>query len=266
MLDAHGELMNSSRRDRTGIPARTSLGHMPAGHAWTFDHIVTAVFADMLRRSIPQYGVMRSAVFELGARFVQPGTQIVDLGCARGDALMPFVTTFAASNTYVAVDLSAPMLDAAREQFRGEIEDGIVRVMSLDLRTDYPPGDSSLTLCVLTLQFVPVEDRRRILRTVYEKTVLGGACILVEKVLGADAELDLTMVDLYHRMKARHGYSVEEIESKRRALQGVLVPLTARRNEEMLAEAGFNQIDCFWRWMNFAGWVALKRPTSFPRA
>ena len=43
----------------------------------------------MLRRSIPQYDVMRRAVFDVGSRFVQPGTDIVDLGCARGDDFAP---------------------------------------------------------------------------------------------------------------------------------------------------------------------------------
>jgi 4-aminobutyrate aminotransferase/(S)-3-amino-2-methylpropionate transaminase len=38
----------------------------------------------------------------------------------------------------------------------------------------------------------------------------------------------------------------------------VLVPLTARWNEEALLSAGFREVDSFWRWMNFAGWVAVK--------
>jgi tRNA (cmo5U34)-methyltransferase len=36
------------------------------------------------------------------------------------------------------------------------------------------------------------------------------------------------------------------------------VPVTAGWNEEMLRGAGFQEIDCFWRWLNFAGWVAVK--------
>jgi tRNA (cmo5U34)-methyltransferase len=36
------------------------------------------------------------------------------------------------------------------------------------------------------------------------------------------------------------------------------VPVTARWNEELLRSAGFVDIDCFWRWMNFAGWIAVR--------
>ncbi|GAB7188362.1 hypothetical protein ATKI12_8193 [Kitasatospora sp. Ki12] len=29
-------------------------------------------------------------------------------------------------------------------------------------------------------------------------------------------------------------------------------------NVELLGQAGFQRVDCFWRWMNFAGWIAVK--------
>jgi len=38
----------------------------------------------------------------------------------------------------------------------------------------------------------------------------------------------------------------------------VLVPVTAEWNEGLLRQTGFQQVDCFWRWMNFAGWVGVK--------
>jgi len=66
------------------------------------------------------------------------------------------------------------------------------------------------------------------------------------------------MVDVYYQLKARNGYTQEQIQRKRLSLEGVLVPVTARWNEEMMQMVGFRQVDCFWRWMNFAGWVAVK--------
>ena len=236
----------------------SSLGHFPADDRWAFDESVTNVFADMLKRSIPQYDVMRKAVFDIGTRFVQPGTQILDVGCARGDALAPFIATYGSANRFVGVDLSKPMLVAAIERFSNEIANGFVEFSERDLRTGVPGGKTSLTLCVLTLQFTPLDHRQRILADIYGNTTPGGAVILVEKILGATAELGRTMIDLYHHYKAENGYTADEIERKRLSLEGVLVPVTARWNEEMLHTAGFHEIDCFWRWMNFAGWVAVK--------
>ncbi len=225
---------------------------------WTFDAAVTDAFDDMLRRSIPQYEVMRKAVFDLGCRFVQRSSDIVDLGCSRGEAFAPFIDKFGVSNRYVGIEVSEPMLEAARERFAGFIKTGYVDIRKFDLREGYPPVSASLTLCVLTLQFTPIEYRQRILRDIYKSTKQGGALILVEKVLGGDAETDAKMTELYYKLKGENGYSIDSIERKRHSLEGVLVPVTAAWNEDLLKQAGFVHVDCFWRWMNFAGWVAVK--------
>ena len=236
---------------------------MPEGK-WTFDGDVTEVFDDMLARSIPQYEVMRRSCFEVGSKFQQKGTDIVDLGCSRGEAIAPFVDKFGAYNRYFLCDVSKPMIEVARERFRGLVEGpmpgtkGIMRVEDFDLRLGYPPVEASVTLLVLTLQFTPIEHRQRILRDAYNHTVSGGVLIVVEKVLGADADLDGLMVDLYLDHKREAGYTEEQIQRKKLSLEGVLVPVTAAWNEELLKMAGFKRVDCFWRWMNFAAWVAIK--------
>ncbi len=239
-------------------PQSTKTDHTLPQGKWTFDGDVTDVFDDMLRRSIPQYEVMRKAVFDIARRFVQPLTDIVDLGCSRGESLAPYIALLGGQNRYVGVDVSEPMLNAARDRFKAMIDAGLVKVLNLDLRQAYPAVSASLTLSVLTVQFVPIEHRARLLAEVYKHSVPGGAFVLVEKILGGTAAIDETLVDAYYTMKRENGYSQEEIDRKRLALEGVLVPVTAKWNEELLARAGFDQVECFWRWMNFAGWVAVK--------
>jgi tRNA (cmo5U34)-methyltransferase len=254
-LSRNTEQITMNTTSRSGDAS--SLGHVPKG-AWAFDSNVTAVFDDMLKRSIPEYDAMRNAVLGIGCKYVQPGTHIVDLGCSRGDALSPFVAMFGDSNSYVGVEVSEPMIAAARERFTDDIEQGLVSILDLDLRDGYPKVEASLTLSVLSLQFVPIDHRQRILRDAFEHTAEGGALILVEKILGASAGINKSMIDIYHAQKRLAGYSVEEVERKRMALEGVLVPMTSAWNEDLLGGGGFSQIDCFWRWMNFAGWIAIK--------
>lgn len=230
---------------------------VPSGK-WTFDGAVTDAFDDMLKRSIPQYEVMRQLCFEIGCEFVQHQTAIVDLGCSRGEALAAFADKFGAYNRYVGVEVSEPMLGAARERFDGLIRCGIAEIKNLDLRKEYPPVRSSLTLSVLTLQFVPMEHRQRIVRDVFKGLLPGGAFILVEKVMGSCSETDALMSKLYWNLKRHNGYSADDVERKRLSLEGVLVPVTAGWNEELLRSAGFRQVECFWRCLNFSGWVAVR--------
>lgn len=230
---------------------------MPEGK-WDFDEEVTDAFDNMLERSIPQYEVMRRACTDLAVRYAQNGTDILDLGCARGTAIAELVSRLGSSNHFIGIEVSEPMLEAARRRFAEMIDRGVVDVKNLDLRTEFPDCRASVTLSILTLQFTPIEHRQRILKTIFDHTVDNGAIILVEKVIGATAAIDADMVDVYYNMKRENGYSQDQIERKRLSLEGVLVPVTAKWNEELLRIAGFSGVDCFWRWMNFAGWIARK--------
>lgn len=225
---------------------------------WAFDEGVTAQFDDMLRRSIPNYETMRRAVTMLAARYRKPHTDIVDLGTSRGEAVSDLIFKFGALNRFVLVEHSPPMLAAVRKRYQGYINAGVVDVRDLDLRTQYPPVGASVTLSILTLQFTPIEHRPHILQRIYDHLLPGGAFLLVEKLIGTTAEMDTTLVDTYYAEKRAQGYADHEIDEKRRRLEGTLVPVTAAWNEELLQRAGFSQVECFWRWMNFAGWLAVK--------
>ncbi|MCP4991297.1 MAG: methyltransferase domain-containing protein [Colwellia sp.] len=225
---------------------------------WSFDKDVTAVFDNMLARSIPQYKEMRQACFEIACRYRQEGSWIIDLGCSRGEAIAGLIDKFGAHNKYCGIDISDPMLDVTRKRFDGYIQSGIVEVSKVDLRHSYPIKSASVILCVLTLQFTPIEYRHKILANIYNSLRSGGALILVEKVIGSSSEIDEAMVDTYINLKSKHGYTQEQIERKKLSLEGVLVPVTAKWNEELLSIAGFRHVDCFWRWMNFAGWMAIR--------
>lgn len=236
---------------------KSSLGH-EAPRPWMFDGTVTECFEDMIQRSIPQYEVMRKACSDLAKKYVRQGTDIVDLGCSLGGAIDELVTEYGAHNRFLCVEASPPMREAFQKKYLGLLKCRVVELLALDLRRDFPACKASVILAVLTLQFVPIEYRQRIVRQVYENLLPGGAFLFVEKVLGADALTDPPLAALYYQLKKDNGYPDDAIERKRLSLEGVLVPVTAKWNEDFLRLAGFQHVDCFWRWMNFAGWLAVK--------
>ena len=127
-----------------------------------------------------------------------------------------------------------------------------------DIRFHNFDTPAQVILSVLTLMFIPIEYRQQVVDKCYQALPEGGALIVVEKILGETGNLNNLYVNEYLRMKEKNGYSQEQIDRKRHSLEGVLVPLTATWNKQLLTSAGFRYIDCFWRWMNFAGWIAIK--------
>lgn len=231
---------------------------MPTGK-WEFNEEVTSCFDEMLERSIPAYNDMRELVTKIGKRYVKVKSAIVDLGCSTGEAIKPFIQAFGVQNQYRLYDVSEPMLEETRKRYKGWMDIGVLTVENFDIRNGLPKNVfSSLVLSVLTLQFTPIEYRQKIISSIYNSLEPGGALILVEKVLGTNYEIDSMLVDEYYKIKADNAYTQEQIMAKRKSLEGVLVPITARWNEEMLKDSGFTSVDCFWRYLNFAGWVAIK--------
>jgi len=223
---------------------------------WTFDEDVARSFDDMLRRSIPQYETMRRGVFDFQKAFMpQQGGHLYDLGTSRGESVARAVEHFGDRAKFTLVEKADAMLEQVRARFG---DHPTVSIRDLDLTEHFPKIPSDVVQSILTIQFTPINYRQQLIQSCYDCLRDGGAMILVEKVLGKGARLDDLQDTFYHALKRDNGYSYEDIDKKADSLEGVLVPVTADWNEQMLEEAGFRHVDCFWRWMKFAGWIAVK--------
>lgn len=239
---------------------------LQTGEKWKFDADVASEFGEMLRRSIPDFERMRELSTAIGDDFARPGSAIVDLGASRGDAIAPYaereIESYPAvdrGTRFVAIETAPPMLDALRERFPYGVE-----IEDWDLRNGLPfarfpwVGHASLVLGVLTLQFVPIDHRIRLIEDVFASLSSGGAFLVVEKTLPASGpEIDRVFRDRYWDVKRSEGYTDEEILRKQLALEGVLVPLPADWTVDALRRAGF-VVEGFWRWLQFAGWIGVK--------
>jgi tRNA (cmo5U34)-methyltransferase len=227
---------------------------------WSFDEGVTKVFEDMISRSIPGYSTMRDCVVRVAYPILTKTKSpfLLDLGCSRGETIYQILNSLPNQNTVTAVgvDSSEPMIDVATESFSNFDN---VNFVHADLQAaDITPGKYSLITSVLTAQFIPLDVRQDFFQRVNSGLSFDGAFVVVEKILGESPVSQGFLVDIYHTYKSDSGYTEEQIEEKRKALQGVLVPLRGSENERMLKDAGFTNVQRFWQCLNFAGWIAFK--------
>lgn len=225
---------------------------------WLFDEGVAHVFDDMLKRSIPNYENMRELCYDVGCNFLKPREFIVDIGASRGEGIDPFIKSMGTSNKYVLIEKSKPMYDVLCSRYNHLFASDIVRVHNDDVRNVTIVLPVCLTLCVLTLQFIPLPDRQKVIDRVAQATTKGGALLLVEKVIGETSKIDDLFIKEYHALKERNGYSREEITRKALKLENVLIPVTTSYNIDMLKKAGFKDVDVFWKSLNFVGILAVK--------
>ncbi len=226
---------------------------------WIFNQEVTTVFDNMLERSIPDYLNMRSLVNSLTLKYLQNGSSVLDLGCSTGGAIKDIIDLAPKETEFIGVEISEPMREQATQNLQKFVDTKQVKIINCDLREDFPISDNSVVLSVLTIQFIPIEHRQRIISSIYENLISGGVFIFVEKILGNDSIGNSMLEDLYYKLKGENGYTEEQIRAKRKSLEGVLVPVTSDWNIEMMSKAGFSNIQQFWQQLNFAGWVGFKK-------
>lgn len=234
----------------------------PRASDFEFDEDVASVFDDMLTRSVPLYLEQQRMVAEIAKRFWVPGTGVCDLGCSTATTLINVAGEIGRPVHLVGYDNSHPMLERARLKVRDHGLEDCIELRYGDLNgklSDLSIERASVVTMCWVLQFIRPLWRDTLIKWIYEGMADNGVLIVTEKVLANCAQMNCFMVDSYYELKRRNGYSEIEIARKREALENVLVPYRIDENVEMFRRNGFRDVQSFFQWYNFAGFVCVKR-------
>ena len=225
---------------------------------FVFDDKVTAVFDDMIHRSVPGYDAIIAMIGVLAERYAKPGTQCYDLGASLGAVTLEIEKNIKGRNCkIIAVDNSGSMVK--RLQGIVDVDEHIdsIIVKQEDIR-DTLINNASIVVMNFTLQFIPLDERNRIIQSIYDGLLPGSIFVLSEKIAFPDNTENEFQIDMHHEFKKLHGYSDLEISQKRSALENVLIPDTANTHRERLQHAGFQQVYVWFQCFNFISIVAIK--------
>lgn len=228
-----------------------------------FNEEVAAVFGDMLNRSVPFYAEQQNMIKDIAKRFWVPDTRVIDLGSSLGTTLINIATQNPATDKLIGFDNSDAMLARAKDNINNAGLSQRIALENADLNDDLNALDlrntSLVTLC-WTLQFVRPLRRDHLIKKIYDSMVDGGALIVTDKILTNDSNMNRFFIDFYYDYKRKNGYSEEEIINKREALENVLIPYRFDENFELFRRNGFEIVETFFQWYNFAGFLCVKHP------
>jgi len=216
----------------------------------------------MVSRSVPYYAEQQRMLTEMVRAFWVPDTLIYDLGCSTATTAIALSRELP-NASIVGYDNSSPMIERAGAKIReAGLEDRIsIRHGDLNGNLDQIPIQSAsvATLC-WTLQFVRPLNRDNLIRHLYDSLAENGVLLVTEKVLTNSGPTNRFFIDYYYDYKRRHGYSELEITKKREALENVMVPYRMDENLELFRRSGFEIVETFFQWYNFAGFLCVKKP------
>ncbi len=239
--------------------SRDQLYSKPLGQisGFEFDQRVVDVFPDMIQRSVPGYESIIAMTGTLASQCVIPGSNCYDLGCSLGASTLSICREIPDSCQVIAVDNSEPMLQAFGRILDAQPEKHQIRLKLADIR-DVAIENASLVVLNFTLQFVPLEERLGLLKTIYDGMVKGGLLMVSEKIKIENPRLNEIFIDAHHEFKRRQGYSDLEIAQKRSAIENVLIPETVAEHEQRFKTAGFTSSSIWFQCLNFCSMIAVK--------
>lgn len=235
--------------------------HISKVEDFAFDERVASVFDNMVARSVPFYDEIQRMQADLAVQLLPANGVVCDLGCSTGTTLMHIAQhqQCPQDTQLLGYDNSSPMLEQAKRKLALEVAAGRVNLQLADLNqlSTLPP--CHVVVLNWTLQFVRPIARQALLDKIYTALLPGGALFLSEKILADDPVLNRVYIEHYLHFKTTHsGYTDAENQRKREALENVLVPYRLDENYALLGNAGFQRIDTYFRWFNFACMIAVK--------
>lgn len=189
-------------------------------------------------------------------RFVPHPGGVIDLGCGDGFLARAVLSEFPTAHALL-IDHSEPMLRRAYEamrQFSGryEIRNGS---MSDPLRPQVNEGPFDLIVSGYAIHHLPTVRKRSLYQEVFGLPAPGGLFVNIEHVASATPELeavhDEAYIDHIAAVKGRDKAEVErEYLGRPDKADNILEPAEAQVG--WLREVGFEQADCYFKWLELA--------------
>jgi len=223
-----------------------------------FDDKVTRVFADMIQRSVPGYGLTLQMIAVIAAQYAQKNSHLYDLGCSLGAATLAMRHGIQAEGCkIIGVDNSQAMLEKCLGYVKADDGDVPIVLKLADIE-NIAIENASIVVLNFTLQFIPVGEREALLSRIAAGLRQGGVLVLSEKVSFDDTGKNERQTQLHEVFKRSQGYSELEVSQKRQALENVLIPESLETHHARLKQAGFADSQTWFQCFNFASMLAFK--------
>jgi tRNA (cmo5U34)-methyltransferase len=239
---------------RESRPVDDTISAVPG--EWRFDKNVSQAFDSHVHKSVPFYDEIQRMVIELSEYFVRDHSVVYDLGSSTGTTLDLLSSVHAGKEDvqFIGFDLSKFMIKEARKKVnRPNVRFHHKNIMDVEFS---PPANFLTSL--FTIQFLTLAERRTLLTRINEGLTEGGGVLIVEKVSAEHSCFEDIWAELYWDFKRRQGLTPEQILEKANSIRGVLKPLAADENIDLLWQTGYSQVEVFFKWYNWAGFLAVK--------
>lgn len=211
-------------------------------------------YAAKAARLVPGLADMHRMVTVLLAERVPADGRVLVLGAGGGMELAAFAISQPGWR-FEGVDPSADMLAAARAALgphaaRVDFREGYVE--------DASDGPFDGATCLMTLHFLPAEERQRTVREIHRRLKPGAPLVVAHHSVPDGAGERDRWLARSAAFAIASGVPAAQASARLPAMRARLPLLPPDRDVALLREAGFTEIELFYAGFTFRGWVATR--------
>jgi tRNA (cmo5U34)-methyltransferase len=209
--------------------------------------------AEGLAKFIPGFASLHRLVVQLISEKAVSDAQILVLGAGGGVELGVFAEA-QPHWSFIGIDPSAEMLNQAKTHLgvatrRVEWIQGFIE--------NAPTGPFDAATCLLTLHLVPDDGSKlSTLNEIRKRLKPGSVFVIVDHCIDTKAPDAKLKIDRYARYALDSGVPSGDVAKFRAGLESSITCISAEREEALLSEAGFSNIELFFAGLAWRGWSA----------
>lgn len=212
----------------------------------------SGIYDDMIRRIIPYYEDQHKILIEFLPFRKDDSIKVLDLGVGTGGLSQLFLETY--PNAQVkGIDLAKGMLGKAKERLGAF--DNRFTVECADFYKWSSEEKFDLIAAGLSLHHLTNEEKQNYFRNLPNLLTDRGVFLLQDLVTSEDMPTNLAFLDKWMSFMDRNEIDSQNVLTNHREHD---LPTTVENQLNWLKEAGFPQVFCPWRYLNFAILVAKK--------
>jgi len=216
------------------------------------DSEAVARYAEGPVRMVPGFAGMQAMAAVLLAEHVGPEGKVLVLGAGGGLELKAFAEMHPGWQ-FTGVDPSAEMLGLAERMLgplMGQVE------LHQDYIDDAPAGPFDGATCLLTLHFLPREERLKTLKALHSRMRPGSPLVVAHHSVPEQGRDQ--WFDRFAAFSQSQGASIADPATMVATLKERLPFLSPQEDEDLLREAGFTGVALFYAAFTFRGWVGYR--------
>ncbi|MDZ3833770.1 MAG: class I SAM-dependent methyltransferase [Sphingopyxis sp.] len=215
------------------------------------DPDAVARYTDGPRRFVPGLDGLHRMTGLLLAEHVPVDGQVLVLGAGGGAELKAMAEAHAGWR-FTGVDPAGPMLDLAARVLganahRADLIEGVI--------DDAPRGPFDGATCLLTLHFLPTEERIRTAAEIRARLKPGAPFVAAHGSFPQGAGQRERWLDRYAAFAIASGGDPAQVAKGRAAVAAHVAMLSPEEDEDVLRRAGFTGIEQFYAAFTWRGWV-----------